>query len=85
LRFSITAAAEERRKNPPYKAISIIHNKQRQHYLTYKVKPKLLPDRPGNWVLSHYAVTFEETLVLRTSDLQLTDQGKYGAYFLHEV
>eukprot|EP00804_Cyclotella_cryptica_P012787 CCRYP_010547-RA/>CCRYP_010547-RA protein AED:0.05 eAED:0.05 QI:183/0.85/0.81/1/0.76/0.63/22/985/2990 len=68
-------AAEERRKNPPYKAVSIIHNKQRQHYLTYKVKPKLLPDRPGNWVLSHYAVIFEETLVLRTPDLQLTDQG----------
>lgn len=53
----ILSAAEERRKYPPYKAISVVHNKQRQHYLTNKAKPKLLPDRPGKVALSHYAVT----------------------------
>lgn len=68
-------AAEERRKSPPSKAVSIIHNKEKQHFLTSAIKPKLLTDHPGNLVLSHYAVTFEESIILRSSDLQLNDEG----------
>jgi hypothetical protein len=56
--YYLYTAAEERRKYPPYKAISIIHNKQRQHYLTNRVKPKLLPDLPGKIALSRYAAVY---------------------------
>jgi len=66
-------AAEERRKNPPRKLVSIMHEKDKYHYITAPTRPKLLSDEPGNLVLSHYAVTFEETLILRSSDLQLGD------------
>lgn len=69
-------AAEERRKNPPRKLVSIMHEKDKYHYITSPVRPKLLTDAPGNLVLSHYAVTFEETLILRSTDLQLGDTGK---------
>lgn len=66
-------AAEERRKNPPRKLVSIMHEKDKYHYITSPIRPKLLSDEPGNLVLSHYAVTFEETLILRSADLQLGD------------
>lgn len=66
--------AEERRKNPPRKLVSIMHEKDKYHYITYPVRPKLLSDKPGNLVLSHYAVVFEETIILRSSDLQLGDR-----------
>jgi len=49
-------AAEERRKYPPKKLISIMHEKDKYHYVTSPVRPKLLVDAPGNLVLSHYAV-----------------------------
>lgn len=67
-------AAEERRKNPPRKLVSIMHEKEKYHYITAPIRPKLLADAPGNLVISHYAVTFEETLILRSSDLQLGDK-----------
>ena len=67
-------AAEERRKNPPRKFVSIMHEKDKFHYITAPIRPKLLADAPGNLVISHYAVTFEETLILRSSDLQLGDK-----------
>jgi len=66
-------SAEERRKNPPRKLVSIMHNKEKYQYATAPIRPKLLEDAPGSLVLSHYAVTFEETLILRSSDLQLGD------------
>jgi len=66
-------AAEERRKNPPRKLVSIMHEKDKYHYITAPIRPKLLSDAPGNLVLSHYAVTFEETLIIRSTDLQLGD------------
>ncbi|KAL7543622.1 LOW QUALITY PROTEIN: hypothetical protein ACHAXR_013206 [Thalassiosira sp. AJA248-18] len=66
-------AAEERRKNPPRKLISIMHEKGKYHYVTSPTRPKLLADAPGSLVLSHYTATFEETLILRSSDLQLGD------------
>jgi hypothetical protein len=69
------SVAEERRKNPPRKAVSIMHEKDNYHYITAPIRPKLLSDAPGNLVLSHYAVTFEETLILHSSDLQLDDIG----------
>jgi len=74
--FKRLRAAEERRKNPPRKIVSIVYEKDKRHYTTYAIRPKLLSDHIGSQVLSHYAVTFEETLVLRSSDLQLKDEGK---------
>ncbi|KAL7554677.1 hypothetical protein ACHAWF_018946 [Thalassiosira exigua] len=65
--------AEERRKNPPRKSVSIMHGKEKYHHVTGSIRPKLLTDAPGNLVVSHYAVTFEETLIIRSSDLQLND------------
>ena len=53
-----------------------MHEKDKYHYITAPIRPKLLSDAPGNLVLSHYAVTFEETIILRSSDLQLGDVGK---------
>jgi len=53
-----------------------VYEKDKRHYTTYAIRPKLLSDHIGSQVLSHYAVTFEETLVLRSSDLQLKDEGK---------
>lgn len=76
LYHSHNSAAEERRKNPPRKLVSIMHEKEKYHYVTTPIRPQLLSDAPGNLVLSHYAVTFEETLILRSSDLQLGDVGK---------
>ena len=64
-----------------------MHEKDKYHYITSPARPKLLSDAPGNLVLSHYAVTFEETLILRSSDLQLGDRGtdlfsfSYFSYF----
>ena len=76
--FLIILAAEERRKYPPSKVVSIIHDKEKYHYVSSAIKPKLLSDQPGNLVISHYAVTFEETIILRSSDLQFNDKGKTG-------
>eukprot|EP01082_Thalassiosira_pseudonana_P015658 g14534.t1 g14534 contig9:2076053-2079490(+) len=67
-------AAEERRKNPPSKVVTIFYKKEKQHHATVANKPKLLSDQPLNDVISHYAVTFEETIILRVSDMQLSDQ-----------
>jgi hypothetical protein len=72
----LAAAAEERRKNPPSKVVTIFYKKEKQHHATVANKPKLLSDQPLNDVISHYAVTFEETIILRVSDMQLSDQGK---------
>jgi len=66
-------AAEKRRLDPPLKQVSIKHQKDKRHRLSFPIRPKLLADHPGNLVLSHYAVTFEETIELRSSDLQLDD------------
>lgn len=49
-------AAEERRKYPPRKLVSIMHEKEKYHHVTSSIRPKLLTDAPGNLVLSHYAV-----------------------------
>ncbi len=53
-----------------------MHEKENRYYATYATRPKLLSDHVGSRVLSHYAVTYEETLILRSSDLQLMDEGK---------
>jgi len=67
-------AAEDRRKCPPRKIVSIIHNKEKQHFLSSSVRPKLLEGHPGNLVISHYALTFEDTIILRSADFQLQDE-----------
>lgn len=66
-------AAEKRRLNPPSKVVSIKRGKDKFHHLSNPIRPKLLSDHPGNLILSHYAVTYEETIELRSSDLQLDD------------
>lgn len=53
--------------------MSIKNQKDKFHYLSYPIRPKLLSDHPGNLILSHYAATYEETIQLRCSDLQLSD------------
>ena len=53
--------------------MSIKYRKDKGHYLSHPIKPKLLLDHPGNLITSHYAVTFEETIELRSSDLQLDE------------
>lgn len=75
LTIALFLAAEERRKNPPRKLVSFMHERDKYHHITGAIRPKLLSDAPGNLVLSHYAVTFEETLILRSTDLQLGDEG----------
>jgi len=74
--FKRIRAAEERRKNPPRKVVNILYNKERRQYVTASARPKLTSDRPGNLALSqdYYAVCFEETIILESSDLQLTDE-----------
>ena len=71
----MSPAAEERRKNPPSKVVGIMHDKDKYHHVTAATRPKLLPDHPGHVAVSHYAVTFEETIILRSSDFQLSDEG----------
>lgn len=60
----IGTAAEERRKNPPRKVVTILYNKDKHFYSTNPVTPKLLPDQPQNDVLSHYAVIFQGRLLI---------------------
>ena len=69
-------AAEDRRKNPPRKVVNILYKKERQ-YNTASRRPKLLTDLTGSRVVSQdkYSVCFEETIVLESSNLQLTDEG----------
>ena len=69
-------AAEERRKNPPRKVVNVLYNKEKRQYVTTSMKPKLLTDQVGTHPLSqdHYAVCFEETIVLESSNLQLSDE-----------
>ena len=45
--------------------------------MTSSVKPKLLTDNPDKDLSQdRYAVCFEETIILESSDLQLDDEGK---------
>lgn len=62
-----------------------MHEKDKYHYITSPIQPKLLADAPGNLVVNHYSVTFEETIVLRTSDLQLGDHGKPNLFSVRYV
>lgn len=103
LLISLHKAAEERRKNPPRKIVTILYNKDKRLYSTYPHAPKLLLDQSQDDVLSHYAVVFQgelfcviavtfqwppfhqlnpmqhfclsDTVVIRVSDLQLSDEG----------
>ena len=69
-------AAEERRKNPPRKIVSVLYHKEKRQCVTTSVKPKLLTDQVDTHSLSqdHYAVCFEETIVLESTNLQLSDE-----------
>ena len=60
----IKQAAEERRKNPPRKIVTIFYNKDKRLYSTYAHAPKLLLDQPQEDELSHYAVVFSRYVVL---------------------
>lgn len=65
--------------------LSILYNKEKRNYVTAPVKPKLLTDNPGKKVAlsqDHYAVCFEETIILEASDLQLRDEGNNILFLL---
>ena len=68
--------AEIRRKNPPSKQIRIRYKKENRRYTTTTINTKLLSDHPFNQTTSHYAAVFEQTLILRASNLQLEDEVK---------
>jgi hypothetical protein len=63
-----------RRTNPPSKVICIKYKKDNRRYTTSAINPKLLTDHPGSQTTSHYAAIFEQTLILRTNNLQLEDE-----------
>mmetsp|Transcript_21012 Transcript_21012/g.34666 ORF Transcript_21012/g.34666 Transcript_21012/m.34666 type:complete len:1329 (+) Transcript_21012:3-3989(+) len=69
-------ASEMRRTNPPSKILRISYKKGNRRYTTTSINPKLLTDHPGNETISHYAAIFEQTLILRTNNLQLDDEVK---------
>lgn len=80
-------AAEQRRKNPPLKVVSISYKKdtkKEKKYNTSPTRPKLLTDHASAHAISqdHYAVCFEETIILEAPDLQLSDQGNFYRSFL---
>ena len=73
---SSRTASEMRRTNPPSKVLRISYKKENRRYTTTSINPKLLTDHPGNETTSHYAAIFEQTLILRTNNLQLDDEVK---------
>jgi hypothetical protein len=77
-------AAEMRRKYPPLKVVEVLYKKYKteKRYVTTHTRPKLLTDHRSNRAHpeDHYAVCFEDTIVLESSNLQLSDQGNYLAF-----
>jgi len=73
--FKRVKAEEEKRQNPKRKVISIMRVKDKFHHLTRASKPKLLVDEGDQSAskISRYAVIFEETIIIRCADLQLSD------------
>ena len=70
------SAAEDKRRNPAKKAISMMRLRDKDHILTTARKPKLLEDDEDGSVspeVSRYVIVYEETLTLRCSDMQLSD------------
>jgi len=74
--FRQAKAAEDKRRNPARKAISMMRLRDKDHILTTARKPKLLEDDEDGSVspeVSRYVIVYEETLTLRCSDMQLSD------------
>ena len=73
----VLAAAEYKRKHPNKKVVSVMWGKDKMHQLTSAVRPIILEDKPlGNsrsHKVSRYAIVFEETIILRKEDLQMSD------------
>jgi hypothetical protein len=77
-------AAETRRKYPPRKVVEVLYKKYKtkKQYVTTHTRPKLLTDDRSNRAQpqDHYAVCFEDTIVLESSNLQLSDQGNISRF-----
>jgi hypothetical protein len=81
-------AAEMRRKYPPLKVVEVLYknDKTEKQYVTTHMRPKILTDERANCAhpQDHYVVCFEDTIVLKTSNLQLSDQGHISGLILFD-
>jgi hypothetical protein len=77
-------AAETRRKYPPRKVVEVLYKKYKteKRYVTTHTRPTLLTDERSNRAhpQDHYAACFEDTIVLESSNLQLSDQGNISHF-----
>jgi hypothetical protein len=78
-----------RRKYPPRKVVEILYKKYKteKRYVTAHTRPKLLTGEQSNRARSHdhYAVCFEDTIVLEATNLQLTDEGNSLTFVLFDI
>lgn len=76
---NFTVAADDKRRNPGRRTISLMRLRDKEHILSTARKPKLLEeddvDAPSTSSpeASKYIIIYEETLTLRCSDMQLSD------------
>ena len=71
------AAAEYKRKHPNKRVVSVMWGKEKMHQLNFDIRPIIFGGKSmGNsrsQKVSRYAIIFEETIILRKEDLQLSD------------
>jgi len=74
--FKKAKADDERRRMPQRKVISAMRQRDKKHHLTAAARPMLLLNEleaSRQQKVSKYLVVFEETIIMRREDLQLSD------------